>query len=352
MSQVAVSENSGSSADAEIAPRDSGDSRAPAVSDAVPNARVGRMNLVPSVCCLCGTDDADPVGVGEDFEYRTGPDTFLAVRCRQCGLVFLNPRPADGEAGRIYPDNYHAFSFDETEFGLIYRVRRWLDAQRLLKWCAGLPDDAKILDVGCGDGFHLRLLKDFGKPTWTLSGVDTDARAVTAAGRAGLSVQQAKVEDLDPPPGGFNLVLLIMTIEHLADPAAVLRSIRRLLAPGGRVGIITDNVGSPDFTLFGGRHWGGYHFPRHFTLFDKSTLARLAESADLRVEKIATAVSPVNWTYSLRNWVDDWRGPRWLVRFLSLDSILPLAFFTAMDMPLSWIGRGAILRASFVRESS
>jgi SAM-dependent methyltransferase len=317
---------------------------------AVSTGPSSRLNLVSAVCCLCGTDDADPVGVGEDFEYRTSADTFLAVRCRNCGLVFLNPRPSDEEAGRIYPDNYHAFAFDETGFGLIYRVRRRLEARRLLKWCAGLPVDAKILDVGCGDGFHLRLLKDFGKPAWSLAGVDTDARAVAAAGRAGLPVHQGKVEELDPPPGGYNLVLLIMTVEHLADPAAVLRSIRRLLAPGGRVGIITDNVGSPDFTLFGGRHWGGYHFPRHLTLFDKSTLARLAESADLRVENIATAVSPVNWTYSLRNWVDDWHGPRWLVRFLSLDSVLPLAFFTAMDLPLSWIGRGAILRASFVRD--
>ena len=62
-----------------------------------------RLRLVPAVCALCGVDDADPVGVGQDFEYRTSPDHFLAVRCRRCGLVFLNPRPADEEAGRIYP---------------------------------------------------------------------------------------------------------------------------------------------------------------------------------------------------------------------------------------------------------
>jgi SAM-dependent methyltransferase len=307
------------------------------------------VKLVPALCTLCGLDDAEPVGVGQDFEYRTSPDQFLAVRCRRCGLVFLNPRPAEDETGRIYPDHYHAFAFDPAQFGLVYRVRRWLEARRLLRWCDGLPADAKILDVGCGDGFHLRLLRDFGKPDWSLLGVDTDARAVAAAERDRLTVLHGRVEQLALPAGQFHLVLLIMTVEHLADPVAVLKSIRRLLAPGGRVGIITDNTGSPDFRLFGGRHWGGYHFPRHFYLFNRQTLARLADVTGLRVEKIATAVSPVNWTYSLRNWIDDWRGPRWLVERLSLKSALPLAVFTLLDIPLSMIGRGAILRASLVR---
>jgi len=147
-------------------------------------------------------------------------------------------------------------------------------------------------------------------------------------------------------------VLLVMTVEHLADPATVLSAVARLLAPGGRVGIITDNTGSPDFRLFGGRHWGGYHFPRHLNLFDRKTLAMLAQKSGLRVERIKTAVSPVNWTYSLRNFIQDWGGHRWrwLSDRLSLHSPVALACFTLLDMPLAMIGRGAILRASFVRQ--
>ena len=79
------------------------------------------------------------------------------------------------------------------------------------------------MDVGCGDGFHLRLLREFGRPGWSLLGVDTDARAVTAAGRDGLTVLHGRVQDLDLPSGQVHLVLLIMTVEHLADPATVLR---------------------------------------------------------------------------------------------------------------------------------
>lgn len=320
------------------------------MSPTAPVQRDGRpapLRLVPAVCCLCRVEDADPVAVGADFEYRTAPDEFLAVRCRRCRLVYLTPRPAPDEAARIYPDHYHAFQFRPAEFGLVYRVRRRLEARRLLHWCWGLPTDARILDVGCGDGFHLGLLHEFGKPTWTLEGVDADPRAVEPARAAGLTVHQGEVETLPLPAGAYHLVLLVMTVEHLPDPLGTLRAVARLLAPGGRVVVVTDNVGSPDFALFGGRHWGGYHFPRHTYLFDRTTLARLGEAAGLAVERVVTAVSPVNWVYSVRNWLEDWGGPRWVVNRLSLRSALALGAFTLFDTPLAVLGRGAVLHGLF-----
>lgn len=307
------------------------------------------LRLVPTQCTLCELDDCEPLAVGADFEYRTSPDEYLAVRCRRCGLVYLNPRPAEDEARRIYPDNYHAFQFQAAEFGLVYRVRRWLEARRLLRWCDQLPADGRILDVGCGDGFHLGLLREFGKPGWQLTGIDVDPRAVAAASQQGLEVHSGAVENIDLPQSHYHLILMIMTIEHLANPAATLQHVAGLLAPGGRVVLVTDNVDSLDTLLFGGRHWGGYHFPRHTYLFNRHTLAKLATKSGLEVERINTAVSPVNWVYSFRNWIDDWGGPRWLVNLLSLKSVLALGMFTLLDMGFALFGCGAILQAKFRR---
>ena len=53
------------------------------------DAPTASLSLVPARCCLCEDDDAEPVAVGEDFEYRTSPDSFLAMRCRGCGLIYL-----------------------------------------------------------------------------------------------------------------------------------------------------------------------------------------------------------------------------------------------------------------------
>jgi SAM-dependent methyltransferase len=307
------------------------------------------LSLVYQPCCLCGVEDGTPVAVGEDFEYRTSRDSFVAMRCQRCDLVYLNPRPTCDELDRIYPPSYHAFQFSEENFGLAHRVRSRLEARRLLSYCSGLPPDARILDIGCGDGFHLRLLKEYGRRTWRLEGVDTSERAVMAARDSGLDVHLGTVESADLEPASYDLVLLIATIEHVENPLAVLRAAAALLRPGGRAVVVTDNTQTLDFGMFGARHWGGYHFPRHWNLFNKHSLGRLAEKAGLQPVKVSTALSPVNWVYSIRNRLVDRRAPRWLVERFSLKAPVSLGVFTLLDGVFQTLGRGALLKLVAVK---
>jgi SAM-dependent methyltransferase len=301
--------------------------------------------LVPVRCCLCEREDADPLAIGEDFEYRTSPDTFLAVRCRRCGLVYLNPRPDVRELNTIYPPDYHAFDFSTDRYGFVYRVRRWLESRRLLACCRGLGAGARILDIGCGDGFHLDLLREFGDRTWSLEGVDPSARAAEAAARRGLTVHRGSVQEVGLPENRYDLALMIATIEHVEDPPGVLSAVRRLLKPNGRVLVVTDNAASPDARLFAGRHWGGYHFPRHWNLFTESSLRGLALKSGLEVVSLGNLASPVNWVYSIRNRLVDRGAPPWLVERFSLRTPVSLGIFTLLDSALSLVGRGCLLRA-------
>lgn len=296
-------------------------------------------------CCVCGHNDAIPVAVGKDFEYKTSDDSFLAVKCRECGLVYLNPRPSETEFTRIYPDTYHAFAFSESSFGFVYKVRRRLEAKRLLGVCRGLPANARILDVGCGDGFHLGLLREFGPSGWRLEGVDLDERAAAMARQNGLSVHVGTVQDLPLERGTYDFALMIQTIEHVSSPPEVLSAVHALLKPGGRLLIVTDNTDSLDFTAFKSRHWGGYHFPRHFNLFNRQALSRLASKCGYEVEAIRTIVSPVNWSYSVRNTLDDYGAPRWLVEQFSLKTPITLGVFTIFDTLHQFAGRGALMQA-------
>ncbi len=307
------------------------------------------LELVPVSCCVCGADDPEPVAVGEDFEYRTSDDTFLAVRCRHCSLLYLNPRPAQSEFSRIYPPTYHAFAFTAERFGFVYRVRRRLEAQRLLRFAHGLRRDACVLDVGCGDGFHLDVLREFGPDTYRLVGVDADPRAVARARTRGLDVRSGTLDEAGLEAGSVDLAILIQTIEHVGDPPALLGSIRRVLRPDGRLIVVTDNAASYDARAFGKRYWGGYHFPRHWNLFTRTTLSRLARNNGLAVRRIETIVSPVNWVYSVRNALVDAHAPRWLVESFSLESTLSLAAFTLLDMLLRRLGNGALLCATLAR---
>jgi SAM-dependent methyltransferase len=296
-------------------------------------------------CCMCGQSDAEPVAVGEDFEYHSSPETFLALFCRRCSLVYLSPRPTPNSLPCIYPANYHAFNFSAEEFGLSFKVRSWLESRRLRHAARDLPANARILDVGCGDGFHLRLLRRLGPASWQLEGVDADRRAVDAARASELIVHPGDVQDVDLPLASYDLVLLIMTIEHLADPLRTLQRIGELLRPGGRLMVITDNTATVDYRFFGHRHWGGYHFPRHWNLFDSKSLRAVIEKAGLEVDHLTTMVSPVNWVYSIRNLLVDWKAPKWMVECFSLSSSVSLGVFTIFDLGWMLMGRGAILRA-------
>lgn len=308
-----------------------------------------RLELEHVGCPICGRTDGEPIGVGEDFEYRTAPDTFLAMQCPDCTVVYLDPRPAPTEMGRIYPDEYHAFDFTEADFGIIHKVRSRLEARRLIRSIGDVQPDARVIDIGCGDGFHLDLLRCHGRKSWTLEGVDLDPRAAAAARERGLTVHEGTVEALDLPEASYDVAFMIQTIEHVGDPAAVLRAVARLLKPGGRLIIVTDNTGSPDFRVFRRRHWGGYHFPRHFSLFNDRSIRKLAGRTGLEVVGVETIVSPVNWVYSIRNLLDDYGAPERLVAQFTLSSPASLGVFTVFDTAFTMAGKGALIRAELRR---
>ncbi|MGZ8756203.1 MAG: methyltransferase domain-containing protein, partial [Acidimicrobiia bacterium] len=303
------------------------------------------MKLVLVGCSVCESKDPKLIATGHDYEYWSSPDLFNAYQCGGCGSVFLNPRPDVSEFARIYPSNYHSLAFSEENFSFVHNIRSRLEAARLLRYCDGVSADARILDVGCGDGFHLRLLRRFGKPTWTLEGADIDSRAVQMAARDGLTIHEGNLENLDLPENYYDVVYTLQTIEHVADPYAMLTAIRRVLKPGGRLVIVTDNVDSLDFGWFKKRYWGGYHFPRHWNLFNRGALERLTRRAGYQTEKIETIVSPVNWVYSIHNFLVGRGAPRWLVNRFTLKSPASLGVFTVIDMVLHRFGRGALLNA-------
>lgn len=306
-----------------------------------PNA----FRLTSVKCCICGSSNATVIGSGEDFEYRTSDNTFFAMRCDTCGLIYLNPRPLTSEFEKIYPSTYHAYNFSKKNFGFIYKVRSRLEAWRLLNDCHDLPRDAKILDVGCGDGFHLNLLRKSGKKTWSLEGVDIDKNAVAAAALSGLNVHLGTIENVDLPKDNYDLIFLIMTIEHVERPDQTLSAIKKLLKKKGRLVIVTDNTNSIDFSFFKKGHWGGYHFPRHLNLFNRSSLQKLADKTGYEVVSLKTIVSPVNWVYSFHNMLVDQGRPKWLTERFTLRSTFSLTVFTILDFIFQKFGRGALLKA-------
>jgi ubiquinone/menaquinone biosynthesis C-methylase UbiE len=90
----------------------------------------------------------------------------------------------------------------------------------------------RILDVGCGSGFNLQLLRTWGE----VVGIDQSPAAVESAHRYGpADVGSALV--LPHPDASQDLVTAWDVLEHLPDDAAALREWARVLKPGGYLAI-------------------------------------------------------------------------------------------------------------------
>ncbi|MFY9549743.1 MAG: class I SAM-dependent methyltransferase [Thermoanaerobaculia bacterium] len=291
------------------------------------------LRTVVARCPLCGREPTVEHARGKDFEYgSTGDTEWTLRRCATCDVISLSPRPDEVELPVIYPSNYYAYDFAATR-SVGYRIKDWLDRQAAKAYLRAAPPGGNVLDVGCGDGRLLRILRARGVPRERLFGVELDEHAVAAARADGFQVVQGRFEEADLPAGTFGLIVLQQVIEHVPDPRNMIRRLRELLVPGGALVIETPNTRSWDHRLFSRRHWGGYHIPRHFHLFDDRSLPALLRNTGLRVTRVDALASPNFWIQSLHHRSAESGLPKAWVRLFQPHPprFLPLAVFSALD---------------------
>jgi 2-polyprenyl-3-methyl-5-hydroxy-6-metoxy-1,4-benzoquinol methylase len=279
-----------------------------------PLASVPRSGIekVAVVCNNCGAADAREVGRGRDHEYpHTSDDEFTMVRCA-CGLVYLNPRPSARELDTIYPADYYAYQLfrkraasQRTGDSRLERFYRMRNARRFRPYASRLAalgrESYDLLDIGCGDGTTLDMWRDALEGRARTHGIEMSAEAAEVARARGHQVTSERIEDTDLPGAAFDAVYSFHVIEHVEDPTAFMRKVRQAVRPDGFALIETPNVDCLDFRLFGRRHWGGYHFPRHWTLYTPQTFARLAERTGFQIADITYYPAAVFWIWTMHS---------------------------------------------------
>lgn len=260
-------------------------------------------------CALCGSQESDPlVEVDVDFDYLGVIDDHLArgdfrfVRCRACGLAYLNPRPTLDQVRHYYPEEYSCFSELPPRsrlIGLFYRILVWMKSRSLLP---RLSENGVLLDFGCGNGHWLVSLRPYARSGQRFVGMDMTPHAIARLKAQGVEAHVGGADALSGvfAPDSVDLVILSHVIEHVPDPVEVLRRLALVMRPGGEIHGVTPNVRSWDVRVFG-RHWAGWHVPRHFMLFDRDTFARCAEQAGLElVEWRSSLEAASHWALSIQ----------------------------------------------------
>lgn len=277
----------------------------------------------------------EALAIGRDFEYSTCSNEFEFVRAEPSGLVFLRERPAAAALGTIYPDHYEPYRFESFP-GPLRHARDFVQRGKVNVVRGLVSGPADILDVGCGSGSLLRLLKKFGDTRWVLHANELHEPSLKRLAQQGFVTHPGPIEKLQDQ-ARFDVIVLNQVIEHFADVQGLVRACHRLLKPRGHLLVETPSTSGLDFQWFARRHWGGYHFPRHFYLFDANNLTRLLALHGLQVQRVQYLASPAFWTQSLHHRVADSRWRRWSGWF-HLSNLPLTAAVTLLDLLRSAFG--------------
>ncbi|QQS48801.1 MAG: class I SAM-dependent methyltransferase [Acidobacteriota bacterium] len=229
-------------------------------------------------CGLCGSVEAD-------FVLRTQRLDGPLMRCRGCGLWFValpgkTDESSEGVAAEMERLSDRALELELIESGVEQSESPWreLTARERLTDLKRFVTRGRLLEVGCSTG---ELLEAASKDSFEVSGVEADRRSCRIARARGLDPFAGSLRDAAFPDGHFTVAVLYHVIEHFPDPAAEIRELHRVTAPGGWLAVETPNIDNPWFRLLGAR-WRQF-IPDHLFFFDPRTLRLLCERAGFEV---------------------------------------------------------------------
>ena len=214
--------------------------------------------------------------------YSRGIFPLIYGECLQCGSARINPSPARKYVDFPLPDVCEAGGWkDEEAYIKDKQTSLRVHIERLKLQRFQLSQDSKVLDVSCGSGVGLELLRDEFK--WkTGVGVETDPQAVHLARGRSLDVSLGFIYDA-PLEKGFDLAIMDNALEHHWDPKDVLARLHTLLNKGAGLFIIVPNYHGYSVELFGveycNMNWGHWHF------FTVQALANLLKKTGFRIDR-------------------------------------------------------------------
>ena len=149
--------------------------------------------------------------------------------------------------------------------------------KRLIERLVRPPKRAKVLEVGCGTGHNLGMLKSFG--SLEASELDRCARAL-ANKRLPGRVKNARLPDLSMfKRNGYDLIALLDVLEHVPDDLASLRAIHMRLKPGGALLLTV-----PANPWMWSAHDAAHH---HFRRYTKKQLEELFLRSGLEIQLLS-----------------------------------------------------------------
>ena len=239
-------------------------------------------------CAHCGHAPLRPFGMAEDARRAVHVAQW---ECSSCRLLISYPRRSDESLARYYAHEYYGRIWTDPDAVWRQNLIAYATELRLLdRFSEGRRPRGRVLDVGCGYGVMLHLLKQRGYDAY---GCESGVPAAAFCRRRGLNILRAVAPQLPFRANSFQLVVSLHVVEHVTHPQAFVSALVRVLEPGGMLVLVTDHRWTAEYAFKRALRRLRGHIPPFYTSTDHTfiyTRQHLATMmADAGCEQIRAA---------------------------------------------------------------
>ena len=230
------------------------------------------MNMIKVSCYSCGSTN--------HTLYATENGCHL-VKCAECGLLYVNPRPSDEDIEEGVKIGVHRGEATLTSTGRYMPLKVAIYNQVLADiYGTDLHSRTQTwLDVGCGHGELLVALQKLSKNNVVSKGTEPNQHKVIAARQRGLDVSYF---DLASHDECYDTISLLNVYSHLTSPPEFFRLVKRRLKPGGEILLETGDTANlqPD------QHPRPFLLPDHLSFGSQPVITNLLQNAGFQVVSV------------------------------------------------------------------
>lgn len=285
-------------------------------------------------CLACNSGNFEAFEQTIAMMHQNLPAKYNFDKCKECGLVFLNPRIDETELGQFYIASYLPYRVEEAwgkYASFVKQDQQQIDKARvrLLIKQNKLSTQSRILDIGCGKPTFLASLRDTIKAN--LIGLDfsDEGWKNDRDSYHNIDLRTGEITDLGNEKP-MDVITMWHYLEHDYHPQQHLKQLLNYSHAHTRLIVEVPNFDSYTRKKFG-KHWSGYHTPRHTALYSPKNMELMLKNSGWQVEQILTygTLNPytLHWMSRMEqkgiNWSDSME-PRFLGYVIGMVLNAPL----------------------------
>jgi 2-polyprenyl-3-methyl-5-hydroxy-6-metoxy-1,4-benzoquinol methylase len=242
-------------------------------------------------CLACNSNNFVAFEQTIAMMHQNLPAKYNFDRCKACGLVFLNPRVDETALGQFYTASYLPYRIEEAwgkYASFVKKDQQKIDnarVQRIIKH-SNLSMQSRILDIGCGKPTFLASLRNSIQAN--LIGLDfsDEGWKNDRAAYHDIDLRTGEIADLGNEKP-MDVITMWHYLEHDYQPQQHLKQLLNYSHAQTRLIIEVPNFDSYTRKKFG-KHWSGYHTPRHTALYSPKNMELMLKNSGWKVEQILT----------------------------------------------------------------